>query len=79
MTLVDSTGQRWSVKDVTARRDNLLSGRLADGWEKFCSANALKVGDLIEFTRLEAQELMSFQGVKHGREAIAKVVAYKKR
>ena len=78
VTLIDSTGQRWSIKYVTTRRDNLHSGRLADGWEKFCSANGLRIGDSVEFSRLEAHEL-SFQRVKYGEDAIAKVlVAYKK-
>ena len=78
VTLIDSVGQRWSIKYVTTRRDNLLSGRLADGWEKFCSANGLRIGDSVEFSRLEAHEL-SLQGVKHGKEAIAKIVVYKKK
>ena len=78
VTLIDCAGQRWSVKYVTTRRDNLHSGRLADGWEKFCRANRLGVGDSVEFTRLEAHEL-SFQGLEHGKEAVARVVACKKR
>ena len=78
VTLIDSAGQRWTVKYVTTRRDNLHSGRLADGWEKFCRANRLRVGDSVEFTRLESHEL-SFYGLEHGREAVARVVAYKKR
>jgi len=78
VTLIDSVGQRWSVKYVTTRRDNLHSGRLADGWEKFCRANRLGVGDSVEFTRLEAHEL-SFHGLEHGKEAVARVVACKKR
>ena len=78
VTLIDSAGQRWSVKYVTTRRDNLHSGRLADGWEKFCRANRLRVGDSVEFTRLESHEL-SFYGLEHGKEAVARVVACKKR
>ena len=78
VTLIDSAGQRWSVKYMTTRRDNPHSGSLADGWDKFCSANRLKVGDLAEFTRLEAHEL-SLNGVRHGKDAIAKVFAYKER
>ena len=78
VTLIDSAGQRWTVKYVTTRRDNLHSGRLADGWEKFCRANRLGVGDSVEFTRLEAHEL-SFHGLEHGKEAVARVVACKKR
>ena len=78
VTLIDSVGQRWSVKYVTTRRDNLHSGRLADGWEKFCRANRLGVGDSVEFTRLEAH-VLSFLGLEHGKEAVARVVACKKR
>ena len=78
VTLIDSAGQRWNVKYVTTRRDNLHSGRLADGWEKFCRANRLRVGDSVKFTRLEAHEL-SFYGLEHGKEAVARVVACKKR
>ena len=78
VTLIDSAGLRWSIEYVTTRRDNLHSGRLADGWEKFCSANGLRIGDSVEFSRLKAHEL-SLQGVKHGKEAIAKVVACKKK
>jgi len=78
VTLIDCAGQRWSVKYVTTRRDNLHSGRLADGWEKFCRANRLRVGDSVEFTRLESHEL-SFYGLEHGKEAVARVVACKKR
>lgn len=63
---------------MTTRRDNPHSGRLADGWDKFCRAKRLKVGDFVEFTRLEAHEL-SFDGVRHGKDAIAKVFAYKER
>jgi len=77
VTLIDSAGQRWTVKYVTTRRDNLHSGRLADGWEKFCRANRLRVGDSVEFTRLESHEL-SFYGLEHGKEAVARVVACKK-
>ena len=36
------------------------------------------MGDFVEFTRLEAHEL-SFDGVRHGKDAIAKVLAYKER
>ena len=77
VTLIDDAGQRWNVKYVTTRRDNLHSGRLVDGWEKFCRASRLRIGDSVEFTRLETHEL-SFHGLEHGKEAFARVVACKK-
>lgn len=77
VTLIDSAAQRWNVKYVTTRRDNLHSGRLADGWEKFYRANGLSVGDSVEFTRLRAREL-SFNGLRHGKEAVAREVVCKK-
>ena len=83
MTLIDSADRRWSVTYVTNRRDNLLSGRLADGWEAFCSAHKLKIGDEVEFTRVEAAAAQ--EQVQHGRnhgqgkEAIARVTVRKKR
>jgi hypothetical protein len=77
VTLIDSAGQRWNIKYITTRRDNLRSGRLVHGWEKFCSTNGLRVGDMFEFTKLEAHELI-FYGSRPGKDAIARVVAYKK-
>ena len=83
VTLIDSADRRWSVTYVTNRRANLLSGRLADGWESFCSAHKLKIGDEVEFTRVEAAAAQ--EQVQHGRnhgqgkEAIARVTVRKKR
>ena len=77
VTLIDSAGQRWNVTYETTRRDNLHSGELFDGWETFCIANGLKVGDEVEFTRMEAHELHGEE--RHNKEAIARVVTHKKR
>jgi len=74
VTLIDSAGQHWRMTYVTTTRDNLHSGRLVEGWETFCSANGLRIGDEVEFTRLEAHE----QDVgQHGKEVV-RVVVHKK-
>ena len=76
VTLVDSAGRRWSMTYETTRRDNLHSGRLIDGWESFCCANGLRVGDQVEFTKLEEPD---YEGGGHkGRGAVASVAAYRK-
>ena len=76
VTLIDSAGQLWSMTYVTTTRDNLHSGRLVDGWEKFCFANGLRIGDVVEFTRVEAHEE---EGGRCDKEAVAKVIVHKKR
>ena len=75
VTLIDSAGQVWSMKYVTNTRDNLHSGRLVEGWETFCGANGLRIGDTIEFTRVEALEQ---EPGRHGMELVARVVVLKK-
>jgi hypothetical protein len=60
----------------TTRRDNLHSGRLVDGWESFCCANGLRVGDQVEFTKLEAPDCEG--GGHKGRGAVASVAAHRK-
>lgn len=75
VTLIDSAGQIWSMTYLTTTRDNLHSGRLVDGWETFCVANRLRIGDEVEFTMVDAQE----QGEKwHGKEVVARVAVHKK-
>jgi hypothetical protein len=75
VTIIDSAGQHWRMAYVTTTRDNLHSGRLVEGWETFCSANGLRIGDEVEFTRLEAHEQ---EGGQHGKEVLARVVVKKK-
>jgi len=71
VTLIDSAGRHWRMTYVTTTRDNLHSGRLVEGWETFCSANGLRIGDEVEFTRLEAHEQ---DGGQHGKEVVRVVV-----
>lgn len=75
VSIIDSAGQHWRMTYVTTTRNNLQSGRLVEGWETFCSANGLRIGDEIEFTRLEAHE---HDGGQHGKEVAARVVVHKK-
>lgn len=74
VTLIDSAGKLWSMMYVTASRDNLHSGRLVDGWETFCCANNLRIGDKVEFTRVESREQESW---RLGKEAVARVIVRK--
>jgi len=72
VTLIDEAGKRWNVTYVTTRRDNLYSGRLTDGWERFCCARGLRVGDVVKFVKVETSE--QNQGARGCRkEAVAKV------
>ena len=75
VTLIDSAGQLWSMTYLPSKPDNLHSGRLVDGWETFCSANGLRIGDAVEFTRVEAHEQ---EPRWHGKELVARVVVLKK-
>lgn len=74
-TLIDPGGQPWTMTYVTTTQQNLHSGRLVDGWETFCSANRLRIGDEVDFTRVEAHER---EGGRLGKEAVARVVVRKK-
>jgi hypothetical protein len=79
VTLIDSANQRWNITYIATSRENLLSGRLVDGWDAFCRANGLRIGDMVEFTRVEDPN-HGQQGGKQRRctEAIARVCVHKK-
>jgi len=74
--LIDLAGQFWNTMYVTTSRDNFHSGRLVNGWEKFCCANGLRIGDQIEFAKVEADNQ---EGWRLGKEANARVFVRKKR
>ena len=75
VTLIDPAGQLWNMTYVTTSRYNLYSGRLVDGWEKFCCANRLRIGDEIEFAKVEAND---HEGWRLRTGAIARVDVRKK-
>ena len=75
MTLVDAAGQLWSMTYVSTTRDNLHSGRLVEGWETFCCANKLRIGDEVDFIKVEAHEQ---EGGRLCKEAGARVVLQKR-
>jgi hypothetical protein len=71
VTLIDAAGQLWSMTYVCTTRDNLHSGRLVEGWDTFCCANKLRIGDEVEFSRVESHEQ---GGGRLCKEAVARVV-----
>ena len=75
VTLVDAAGQLWSMTYVSTTRDNLHSGRLVEGWETFCCANKLRIGDEVDFIKVEAHEQ---EGGRLCKEAVARVVLHKR-
>ena len=78
VTLIDSEGNRWSVTYATTRRDNLHSGRLIDGWERFCNAKGLRVGNMVEFVKIErTAQNREVEGSRQ--EAIARVITHRRR
>lgn len=75
VTLIDAAGQLWSMTYVCTTRENLHSGRLVEGWDAFCCANKLRIGDEVEFSRVEAHEQ---GGGRLCKEAVARVVVRKR-